>query len=179
MKHPSIFGKRSIAIFLGLTLCLPAFAADQKVETALQSLDAVAVQGPFQPNWASLAKYKVPNWYQDGKFGIFIHWGVYSVPAFGNEWYPRLMYQQGIRFTAKDNKLYAIAMAWPETGKVAIKSLANGSPLLKNPILKISLLGSPFKLTWHRTADGLVIELPAQKPCEYAIAFQITLGKQP
>jgi alpha-L-fucosidase len=37
----------------------------------------------------------VPAWYQDAKFGIFIHWGVYSVPAFGSEWYPREMYQQG------------------------------------------------------------------------------------
>ena len=31
----------------------------------------------------------MPEWYRDAKFGIFIHWGVYSVPAFGNEWYPR------------------------------------------------------------------------------------------
>ena len=37
----------------------------------------------------------VPNWYQDAKFGIFIHWGIYSVPAFGNEWYPRNMYLRG------------------------------------------------------------------------------------
>ncbi|HEY8935768.1 MAG TPA: alpha-L-fucosidase, partial [Cyclobacteriaceae bacterium] len=33
--------------------------------------------------------------FKDAKFGIFIHWGAYSVPAFGSEWYPRLMYQQG------------------------------------------------------------------------------------
>jgi alpha-L-fucosidase len=36
-----------------------------------------------------------PLWYLDGKFGIFIHWGPYCVPAFGSEWYPRMMYQQG------------------------------------------------------------------------------------
>src|SRR5690242_19457669 len=47
----------------------------------------------FEPNWPSLQNYRVPRWYQDAKFGIFIHWGVYSVPAFGNEWYPRNMYQ--------------------------------------------------------------------------------------
>lgn len=51
--------------------------------------------GPFQPTWESLERYTVPAWYLDGKFGIFIHWGVYSVPAFGNEWYPRNMYVQG------------------------------------------------------------------------------------
>ncbi len=51
--------------------------------------------GPFAPTWESLENYTVPDWYLDGKFGIFIHWGVYSVPAFGNEWYPRQMYLQG------------------------------------------------------------------------------------
>ncbi len=51
--------------------------------------------GPFEPTWESLERYTVPDWYVDGKLGIFIHWGVYSVPAFGNEWYPRQMYLQG------------------------------------------------------------------------------------
>ncbi len=51
----------------------------------------------FEPTWESLAQYSVPQWFQDAKLGIFIHWGVYSVPAFANEWYPRHMYQQGSR----------------------------------------------------------------------------------
>ena len=46
----------------------------------------------FEPTWESLLTYRTPDWYQDAKFGIFIHWGVYCVPAFGNEWYPRNMY---------------------------------------------------------------------------------------
>ena len=46
----------------------------------------------YEPTWQSLKKYSVPEWYKDAKFGIFIHWGVYSVPAFGNEWYPHNMY---------------------------------------------------------------------------------------
>jgi alpha-L-fucosidase len=49
----------------------------------------------FKPSWESLKRYTVPEWYLDAKFGIFIHWGVYSVPAFGNEWYPRHMYDRG------------------------------------------------------------------------------------
>ncbi len=49
----------------------------------------------FQPTWNSLERYQVAEWYQDAKFGIFIHWGLYCVPAFGNEWYPRNMYLQG------------------------------------------------------------------------------------
>ncbi len=51
--------------------------------------------GPFSASWDSLEAYTFPQWYEDGKFGIFIHWGPYAVPAFGNEWYPRNMYLQG------------------------------------------------------------------------------------
>lgn len=49
----------------------------------------------YEPTWESLKAYSLPDWYVDAKFGIFIHWGVYSVPAFGNEWYPRNMYVLG------------------------------------------------------------------------------------
>ena len=49
----------------------------------------------FQPNWENIAaNYVFPEWFSDAKFGIFIHWGVYAVPGFGNEWYPRRMYLQ-------------------------------------------------------------------------------------
>jgi alpha-L-fucosidase len=52
-------------------------------------------QHRFEPTWDSLKGYTVPEWYVDAKFGIFIHWGLYAVPAFGNEWYARNMYRQG------------------------------------------------------------------------------------
>ena len=48
--------------------------------------------GPFRAAWESLEQYVIPAWYKDAKFGIFIHWGAYSVPAFENEWYPLAMY---------------------------------------------------------------------------------------
>ena len=48
----------------------------------------------FKADWESLKNHSTPKWYQDAKFGIFIHWGVYSVPAYGNEWYPRAMYEE-------------------------------------------------------------------------------------
>ena len=51
----------------------------------------------FKPTWESLQQYSVPQWFKDAKLGIFIHWGIYSVPAFANEWYARNMYQQGSR----------------------------------------------------------------------------------
>jgi len=61
----------------------------------LSKVDDVNHQGPFRPDWDSLQKYEAPEWYKDAKFGIFIHWGVYSVPAFSSEWYPRNMYEPG------------------------------------------------------------------------------------
>jgi alpha-L-fucosidase len=63
----------------------------------MNAIEEVIAQGPFQASWDSLKQYTIPDWYQDAKFGIFIHWGLYSVPAFGNEWYPRNMYLEGSR----------------------------------------------------------------------------------
>lgn len=52
-------------------------------------------KGPYKPTWESLSAYEPPKWYRNAKFGIFIHWGIYSVPAFSSEWYSRNMYIQG------------------------------------------------------------------------------------
>ncbi|MGD1890436.1 MAG: alpha-L-fucosidase [Cyclobacteriaceae bacterium] len=67
----------------------------------------------YEPNWESLQQYETPEWFQDAKLGIFIHWGAYSVPAYGSEWYPRLMYMDTATFTAQlklqqegPNKIY-------------------------------------------------------------------------
>jgi alpha-L-fucosidase len=68
---------------------------DSERAALLQQVDKTIQQGPFRADWESLQKYEVPEWYRDAKFGIFIHWGVYSVPAFGSEWYPRMMYVEG------------------------------------------------------------------------------------
>jgi len=44
--------------------------------------EALSDSDRFQPNWASIDSRSVPGWFADAKFGIFIHWGVYSVPAY-------------------------------------------------------------------------------------------------
>src|SRR5882757_11034625 len=61
-----------------------------RAETALTN-----TRVPFHASWDSLAAYRTPDWFRDAKFGIFLHWGVYSVPAFGNEWYSRNIYVPG------------------------------------------------------------------------------------
>ena len=68
---------------------------DKARADVLRHVDEINEKGAFRPDWESLQHYEVPDWYKDAKFGIFIHWGVYSVPAFGSEWYPRQMYVQG------------------------------------------------------------------------------------
>ena len=68
---------------------------DNQRAALLKQVDAGDHEGPFHADWESLQKYEVPGWYKDAKFGIFIHWGAYSVPAYGNEWYPRNMYVSG------------------------------------------------------------------------------------
>ena len=68
---------------------------DAKRAEILKNVNSMIGEGPFRADWQSLQTYEVPKWYRDAKFGIFVHWGVYSVPAYGDEWYPRLMYIKG------------------------------------------------------------------------------------
>lgn len=65
-------------ILLLIGLCLPAIPSAQTTYTA---------------TWASVDKHvAAPEWFKDAKFGIYFHWGVFCVPAYGDEWYPRWMY---------------------------------------------------------------------------------------
>ena len=73
---------------------------DMAPETRLEVVEAAVHQipdkippGPFSPDWDSLkAHYHVPSWFNQAKFGLFMHWGLYSVPAHHNEWYKQHMY---------------------------------------------------------------------------------------
>jgi alpha-L-fucosidase len=77
------------------------FASCQNAKEANINIDSIASpKGTelFQPDWDNIAQnYQFPEWFSDAKFGIFIHWGVYSVPAYAGEWYARNMYQMDSR----------------------------------------------------------------------------------
>ncbi|MFI3322178.1 MAG: alpha-L-fucosidase [Rikenellaceae bacterium] len=61
----------------------------------------------FKPDSASIAEnYTIPDWFTDDKLGIFIHWGVYAVPAYGSEWYARWMYQKGSKINKFHEDVY-------------------------------------------------------------------------
>ena len=85
----------ALLALLMLVLSVSAMSEDKKVEESVKNIESVVAMGPYRASWDSLEKFKVPKWYEDAKFGIFIHWGVYCVPAFDNEWYPRNMYLIG------------------------------------------------------------------------------------
>ena len=63
----------------------------------LRLIDETIANGRYKDDWSSLSGHKTPSWYYEAKFGIFIHWGIYSVPAYACEWYPRWMYNPGSR----------------------------------------------------------------------------------
>ena len=56
-------------------------------------------------DWSSVAK-EAPKWFRDAKFGLFFHWGPYSVPACMNEWYSRNMYAKGLEQNLYHEKTY-------------------------------------------------------------------------
>lgn len=59
----------------------------------------------YQPNWSSLDQRPTPQWFKDVKFGIFIHWGVYSVPGWSSKGQYAEWYQNGLngKDTARQN----------------------------------------------------------------------------
>ena len=61
----------------------------------LRVIDQVIEKGPYSATWKSLSRHMTPQWYQDAKFGIFIHWGVFSVPERASEWHLRNMHVKG------------------------------------------------------------------------------------
>ncbi len=82
------------------------------------------------------------------------------------------MTARDIRFTCKGDSLYAIAMGWPDDGKLVIRSLATTAGTIKG----VSLLGCTGKLGWQQTGDGLTVKMPAKEPCAFAFAFKISAG---
>jgi alpha-L-fucosidase len=78
------------------TFGMSPHATPEQVQAALARVEFPAVAGPVQPTWQSIYDhYHLPAWIEDGKFGIFIHFGLYSIPAHGSEWYDKHIYARG------------------------------------------------------------------------------------
>ena len=78
---------------------------------------------------------------------------------------------EDVRFTTKGQTLYAFFMGWPEGEKqIAIAPLATNGKYVIGKIKNVELLGSPGNLLWTQDESGLKVQLPEQKPCNYAYA---------
>lgn len=89
MKRKLLVG--IIAFFIPLSALKAQFRSD-----TIYSTTSAKGTNVYQGDWESIRQsYQFSQWFQDAKFGIFIHWGVYSVPAAGTEWYARNMYIEG------------------------------------------------------------------------------------
>lgn len=90
------------------------------VATAAVTTDGFAADGAsaapktYQPTWDSVNRHPAaPEWFRDAKFGIYFHWGVFSVPAYDSEWYPRNMYVPDSRANKHHIATYGDPSVWP------------------------------------------------------------------
>ncbi len=91
----------------------------------------------FQPNFPSLEKSNpAPEWFKDAKFGIYFHWGVYSVPAFANEWYPRNMHIKNSNENKHHINIYGEPSEWPYSNFITGAKNKQGNFIQFAPTLK-------------------------------------------
>jgi alpha-L-fucosidase len=80
---------------------------------------------------------------------------------------------EDVRFTTKGNTLYAFIMGWPEK-EATVKALGTASAQPPGKIGNVELLGHPGRLTWSQEPSGLRVQLPVEKPSDYAVTFKVT-----
>ena len=109
----SPFSRRAFLTAAGMTGAVAAVSLADIMSAA--SAEA-AIPGPtsYSPSWSSVDQHPpAAEWFQDAKFGIYYHWGAFSVPAFGNEWYPRNMYNNGSNENNHHRSVYGDPSVWP------------------------------------------------------------------
>ncbi|GAA1382978.1 alpha-L-fucosidase [Catellatospora chokoriensis] len=110
--HASPYSRRAFLAALGV-----GGAASAGLPAVLAASPAhAAIPGPtsYSETWTSVNQHPAAaEWFQDAKFGIYFHWGVFSVPAFANEWYPRNMYFSGSSENNHHRNTYGDPSTWP------------------------------------------------------------------
>ena len=137
----------------------PDGSLDPEVETMLHQLaDWTAVNGE--------AIYGTRPW---------LVFGEGEVKAKGGAFKENFQYSaKDIRFTTKGKTLYAIALGWPDNGRLTIKSLAKTADAAANRIRRVELLGHKGSLKFTQTAEGLTVELPEHHKSQDSAGSDLT-----
>jgi alpha-L-fucosidase len=80
---------------------------------------------------------------------------------------------EDVRFTTKGKVLYAFLMGWP-AGKALIPALATKGKHVRGRIRNVELLGFKGRIGWNQGAEGLEVGLPAERPCDHAVALKVS-----
>ncbi|MEI5524917.1 alpha-L-fucosidase [Streptomyces brasiliscabiei] len=104
-RRTLLAGATAVAAATHATHATHAFAAGR----------APAAARAYTPTWDSVNRHPAaPEWFRDAKFGVYFHWGVFSVPAYDSEWYPRNMYAPGHKANRHHIATYGDpATEWP------------------------------------------------------------------
>lgn len=89
-----------------------------------------------------------------------------------NESKRKALSENDVRFTTKGGVLYAFVMGLPQNQAV-IKSLGTSSAQQPGKITQVELLGHSGSLKWEQAAEGLRVDLPQEKPSDYAVTFKV------
>ena len=116
------------------------------------------------------AIYGTRPWKKFGEGDAVVSKGSFS----DNE--PTAYTSRDLRFTTKGNDFYVIALNW-DAGHILVKSLTP-AVIGDAQIKSISMLGSDEAIRWEKTSEGLKIDFPKQKPCDYAYAFKIAFDRE-
>ncbi|GAA1558873.1 alpha-L-fucosidase [Dactylosporangium maewongense] len=109
----SPFSRRRFLTVLGATGAAVA-AGGAELIRALPAAAAIPGPASYSATWASVDQHPpAAEWFQDAKFGIYYHWGVFSVPAYANEWYPRNMYNNGSNENNHHRSVFGDPSVWP------------------------------------------------------------------
>ena len=126
----------------------------------LQEIEAVIKAGPYHDNWESLSQYQVPKWYKDAKFGIFIHWGAFTVPEFGKK-YPYNEYRASWKAAGLPlmQRLCDKQHSWGDHGLAALVPDALAQGIMGYPFCCADMVGGGEYLNFWENADRLDGEL--------------------
>jgi alpha-L-fucosidase len=88
LDHRKVHASSNIVkgVFLLLLLAADHAAAHSRKTTASNEENKFQTVNNIIPSWEELDARPLPTWYDDAKFGIFVHWGIFSVPSFNGEW---------------------------------------------------------------------------------------------